>query len=106
MLSVLSRLRLMTPRSCAGNIGWSCLATIFLMGVNFNTLVFPEWVIATLAVAILIFSLGSLVGYIYWRCKEWRHYDEGNRVMTIVYIAGLSLAEWFNVDILLRLALF
>lgn len=93
----------MDSRSCAGNIAWSCLATIFLMGINFNKLVFPEWVIITLAVTILIFSVASLVGYAYWRCREWVRDDEGNRVMTIVYILGMSLAELFNINILLRL---
>ena len=103
MLSVLSRLRLMNSRSCAGNIGWSFLATNLLVGINFNKLVFPEWVIIVLAVTILIFSVSSFVGYAYWRFKEWVDHDEGNRVMTIVYIVGLSLVELANINILLRL---
>lgn len=56
-------------KGCSNNIWMAFLLLIVLVGINYRTLIMPIWLIATTTLALLVFSIVSIMSFAYWVFK-------------------------------------
>jgi hypothetical protein len=104
--NTLKKLNLDTARNCFKNIWLLLLAVFVLMGVNFNSMVMPYWLLRLLAVNMLVYSFLSFSGYLYWVSRSWLTYSMDTRLGKFFLMLFGLLLEAITFYILFKLIAF
>ena len=89
MLKLITILRLHSMKGCSNNIWMAFLLLIVLVGINYRTLIMPIWLIATTTLALLVFSIVSIISFAYWVFKYWEEFSAGRRLYEVFYFLVL-----------------
>jgi len=66
------------------------------MGINFNRLLIPQWLLSLLTFMNLSFATLSIIVYIYWTVKLRKDFSSDRRIEEIFYFIALTLAGLLN----------
>ena len=92
-----------SPNQCAINVVLSFIGMCFVIGMNFNKLVIPPALLTILLAIPLLFSLVSVVAFVYWIVMFWNQYDGGERVLKLMGLTILTLLVLMPIYFLFRI---
>ena len=73
------------------------------MGMNFNTLVIPSWLLILLGTIPLLFSVLSYGAFLYFLFRFWDQYGGGERTLKVLGLIMLSFIVMMHGYILYRI---
>ena len=73
------------------------------MGMNFNTLLVPPWLLIFLGTVPLLFSVLSYGAFLYFLFRFWDQYGGGERTLKVSGLIMLSFTVMMHAYILYRI---
>jgi hypothetical protein len=95
MKKIIGKLRLNTFKGNSNNIWLGLLFIFLLLGINFQSLLIPTWMLIFLAFLISVIAIISFLSYGYLILYFWGELDSDEGFTKIGSFCGLSILVFF-----------